>query len=119
MAEGFARKYFPPGVSIASAGTQPANMINPTAITVMKEVGIDITSQHPKILTTAMLKDASHFIGMGCGVLDSCPVPLVEGTIEIQDWGIEDPVGKEIATFRRVRDDIEAKIKTLARTFHA
>lgn len=116
MAEGFARAHFPPDVSVVSAGTAPAGEVNPTAIEVMREVGIDISRQHPKVLTTAMLKNATHFIGMGCGVLESCPVPLVQGTIAIDDWNIDDPAGKDIDTFRRARDAIEARVKALARS---
>lgn len=117
MAEGFARKYFPPGVSITSAGTIPALEVNPNAIAVMAEVGIDISSNRPKVLSNTMFKDTSHFIGMGCGVVDSCPVPLVQGAINIEDWGIQDPVGKDIDTFREVRDIIEEKVKALAQSF--
>lgn len=115
MAEGFARKYLPVGTKIVSAGTKPAASVDPNAIAVMKEVGIDISSQKPKMLTTKMVSDATHFVSMGCGVLDSCPVPLVKGKIEIDDWELEDPKGKDIAFVRGIRDKIEQHVKDLAK----
>ena len=115
IAEGFARKYLPPGTVIVSSGTKPAAAIDPNAIAVMKEVGIDISSQKPKMLTTKMVSDATHFVSMGCGVLDSCPVPLVKGKIEIEDWALEDPKGKDISFVRGIRDEIEQHIKDLAK----
>jgi protein-tyrosine-phosphatase len=114
MAEGFARSILPNSVKVVSAGSEPATEVNPLAIEVMQEAGIDISSQEPKILTTKMLKGATHFISMGCGVLDSCPVPIVPGTIEIEDWEIEDPAGKDIDAFRAARDLIAEKVKGLA-----
>jgi arsenate reductase len=114
MAEGFARSILPKSIKVVSAGTEPASDVNPLAIEVMQEAGIDISGQKPKILTTKMLKGATHFISMGCGVLDSCPVPLVQGEIEIEDWEIDDPAGKDIDAFRVARDLIEEKIRDLA-----
>jgi arsenate reductase len=114
MAEGFARKLLPAGTKIVSAGTKPAASIDPNAMAVMKEVGIDISPQKPKILTTKMVSDATHFISMGCGVLDSCPVPLVKGKIEIEDWELDDPKGKDIGFVRKIRDRIEQNMQLLA-----
>jgi len=113
MAEGFAKKYFPKTIKIVSAGTEPASEINPLAIEVMKEAGINITRKKPKLLTISMLKGATHFISMGCGVLDSCPVPIVKDKIAVEDWEIEDPAGKDIEFFRKTRDAIEQKILDL------
>lgn len=104
MAEGFARKLADFPLEVTSAGTRPADRIHPLAIEVMKEVGIDISKQIPKVLTPAMVKNTTHFISMGCGVQESCPVPLF--SVHIEDWGIEDPVGQEIEVFRKVRDEI-------------
>ena len=115
MAEGFARKYLPSGTKIVSAGTKPAASIDPNAIAVMKEAGIDISRQKPKMLTTKMVSEATHFVSMGCGVLDSCPVPLVKGKIEIEDWELEDPKGKDISLVREIRDRIEQHMKDLAK----
>jgi protein-tyrosine-phosphatase len=115
MAEGFARKHFPEGTKIVSAGTKPAASIDPNAIAVMKEAGIDISRQKPKLLTTKMVSDATHFVSMGCGVLDSCPVPLVKGKIEIEDWELDDPKGKDISFIREIRDRIEQHMKNLVK----
>jgi len=115
MAEGFARKYLPAGTKIVSAGTKPASSMDPIAIAVMKEAGIDISRQKPKILTTKMVSEATHFISMGCGVLDSCPVPLVKDKIEIEDWELDDPRGKDITFVREIRDKIEQKMMILAK----
>ena len=115
MAEGFGKKIFPKNIEVISAGTVPADEINPSAIEVMNEVGIDISSQKPKKLTPAMLKNAIAFISMGCGVLDSCPFPLVQGKLLIEDWDLEDPAGQDITIFRQTRYEIEQKIKTLAK----
>ena len=113
MAEGFARKTTPENVEIMSAGTNPSSEVKINAITVMEEIGIDISGQEPKMLTTKMVKNATHFIGMGCEVMESCPVPIVEGDLEIEDWGIEDPVGKDLDFFRKTRDIIQEKVKKL------
>jgi len=94
MAEGFAKKIFPKSIEVISAGTKPANEINLLAIEVMKEVGIDISRQKPKLLSPATLRNAVAFISMGCGVEDSCPFPLVTGKILTEDWGLEDPAGR-------------------------
>ena len=113
MAEGFAKEILPSGYNIVSAGTKPSAEVNPNAITVMAELGINISDQFPKMLENKMLKDASHFISMGCGVIDGCPVPLVPGEIEILDWDLEDPVGKDIDFFRKTRDIIKRKVENL------
>ena len=117
MAEGFARKYLPADTKIVSAGTKPAASIDSNAIMVMKEVGIDISHKLPKLLTTKMVSEATHFISMGCGVLDSCPVPLVKEKIEIEDWELDDPVGKDIDFFRQIRDTIKKKVIDLCKRF--
>ncbi|MBN2149935.1 MAG: arsenate reductase ArsC [Candidatus Lokiarchaeota archaeon] len=115
MAEGFARKLLPAGTKIVSAGTKPAASIDPNAVAVMKEVGIDISRQEPKLLTTKIVSEATRFVSMGCGVLDSCPVPLVKGKIEIEDWELEDPKEKDISFVRDIRDRIEQYMKDLAK----
>ncbi len=115
MAEGFARKYLPEGTKIVSAGSKPAASIDPNAVAVMREVGIDISQQRPKLLTTKMVSNATHFISMGCGVLDSCPVPIVKGKLEVEDWELDDPKGKDISLVRGIRDKIEQNMKELAK----
>jgi len=111
MAEGFARKYGVPDLIVQSAGSKPTYAVNTNAILVMKELDIDISGQHPKYLTEKMVKKAQYFISMGCGVQESCPVPL--GDVKIEDWNLDDPVGKDLTTFRRVRDEIKQKVLDL------
>lgn len=108
MAEGFARKYGIPDLVVLSAGSKPTYAINTNAILVMKELDIDISGQHPKYFSEKMVKKANYFISMGCGVQESCPVPLMD--VKTEDWNLEDPVGKDLDTFRKVRDEIKQKV---------
>lgn len=104
MAEGFARKLGFDVFDVYSAGTHPTDKINPLAIEVMKEAGIDITEQYPKTLDE-IPSGLDILITMGCGVV--CPfVPNKHK----EDWGLDDPVGKPVEEFRRVRDIIEQKV---------
>ncbi len=111
MAEGFANYYGKGKVIATSAGTQPANSVNLQAVEVMKERGIDISNQRPDLLTLAHLEDADITISMGCGVQESCPVPLVD----CEDWGLEDPYGQTDDKYREIRDLIEERVKELVR----
>nr|MDO8111732.1 arsenate reductase ArsC [Candidatus Sigynarchaeota archaeon] len=115
MAEAFAHKYLPRNIKIVSAGTKPASTISSDTIKAMAEVGIDMSKQKPKLLTIEMVNDATHFISMGCGVMESCPFPIAKDKIEIEDWDLEDTKGKDIAAIRKIRDLIEQKIKDLAK----
>jgi arsenate reductase len=107
MAEGFARFYGSSLLEAYSAGTHPAEGVNPDAISAMNEKGIDISSQYPKLLEDIPAKP-DILITMGCGV--ACPfVP----SFYREDWGLEDPVGGSIEKFREVRDLIERKVLEL------
>lgn len=110
IAEGFFRKYATKEYGSLSAGTQPTDQINPLAVQVMKEVGIDISKQTPKILDNMMIKQASKVVNMGCMDKESCPALFVENIVE---WSIPDPKGKPIEVVREIRDAIEKKIKEL------
>src|SRR6266487_1610251 len=103
MAEGFFRKYAPRGYSTISAGTKPSGQINPLAIQVMKEVGIDINKQRSKIITEDMIKNSTVRVNMGCMDKESCPTLFIHNLLE---WGIEDPKGKSLEKVREIRDDI-------------
>jgi protein-tyrosine-phosphatase len=94
-----------------SAGTQPANKVDPVVVEAMREVGVDISRQKPKMLTFKMLKSADRVITMGCNVAEACPASLVP----TEDWELDDPEGKPIEKVRQIRDDIEAKVGELAR----
>lgn len=107
MAEGFAKHYGNDDIEVYSAGTHPSSEVNPDAIAVMKEVGIDISSHKPKTLDDIPF-EMDVLIKMGCGVV----CPFVPNKYE-EDWGLEDPVGKPIEEFRKTRDIIEEKVKEL------
>ncbi len=90
-----------------SAGSQPADKVNPTVVEVMQEVGIDISRNKPKLLTLEMMEGISLAITMGCE--DACPY----ATAETRDWDLEDPEGKPIEKVRRIRDEIKSKVQEL------
>jgi arsenate reductase len=92
-----------------SAGTQPAEMVNPLVVEVMREVGLDISHRKPKMLTTRMLEGVSRVITMGCGVEKACPALF----LPTEDWQIEDPEGKPLDSVRRIRDEIRARVERL------
>ena len=111
MAEAFARKR---GLKAASAGTLPASTVNPTVVQVMKEKGIDISSNVPKQLTTGMINEASLVVTMGCSVEAVCPRPmLAKMQKKLVDWDLEDPRGKTVEETRKIRDEIERKVAGL------
>lgn len=111
MAEGFFRKYAPEGYEPASAGTKPISQINPLAIQVMNEVGIDISKQKSKDLSEDMIRNSDKIINMGCMDNNFCPTLFIPKVI---DWGIEDPKDKPVERVREIRDEIESRIKELA-----
>ncbi|GAA3381682.1 arsenate reductase ArsC [Cryptosporangium minutisporangium] len=95
-------------VEVRSAGSAPADSINPVAVEAMREVGIDITDQKPKILTTDAVQASDVVITMGCG--DTCPI--FPGK-RYEDWELTDPAGQGIETVRAVRDEIRGRIEKL------
>ncbi len=107
MAEGFFRNYAPKGYETFSAGTVPTSQINPIAVAVMKEVGIDISNQKPKDLTEEMMRNATTIVNMGCMDDKYCPALFLPKVI---DWGIEDPKDKPIEKVREIRDEIEKRV---------
>lgn len=110
MAAGLLTKLGGEAVEVLSAGSAPKDEINLMAVEVMRELGIDISENTPKILTTEAVKESDVVITMGCG--DACPV--FPGK-RYEDWELEDPAGKDIDTVRRIRDDIEDRIIQLLR----
>ena len=89
MAQAFAKKY---GLNSFSAGTMPSEKVNDTVVMAMKEKGIDLTSNKPKLLTTEMINQATLVITMGCSVADVCPKPmLAQMQKKLIDWELEDP----------------------------
>lgn len=113
MAEGFFRKYAPSGYEPQSAGTKPIGAINPLAITVMKEIGIDISNQQPKMISDPMIHQSYRIVNMGCMDKESCPAIFVQNTL---DWEIPDPKGKPLDDVRKIRDLIEKRTSDLCKT---
>jgi arsenate reductase len=108
MAEGFARAIGTDLLEPWSAGSKPSGKINPTAIAVMKEKGIDLTYQLSKGLSDLPKVQWDYVFTMGCD--DACPfVPAVSR----EDWGIQDPKNLPLDEFRKIRDKIEEKIREL------
>ena len=108
MAAGFLRDLAGDRVEVLSAGTQPKNEINPSAIEAMAEVGIDITGQQPKVLTEDAVKASDYVITMGCG--DECP--WFPGKIYL-DWVLDDPAGLGVESVRPIRDKIKDLVTAL------
>jgi protein-tyrosine-phosphatase len=110
MAEGFFNKYAPKGFEAISAGTKPVSQINPVAIEVIKQVGIDISNQKSKELTEDMIRNSSIIVNMGCMEKASCPTFFLQNLL---DWNIEDPKDKPIEKMRDIRDEIDQRVKEL------
>ncbi len=108
MAAGYLAALAGDRVDVRSAGSAPKDQINPVAIEVMREEGIDLTGNAPKLLTVDAVKTADVVITMGCG--DACPI--FPGK-RYEDWELDDPAGQDAATVRRIRDDIRARVEAL------
>ena len=106
MAEAFFNQLAKGKAKALSAGTNPADTINPTVVKTMREVGIDISASEPKSLTLNTLEQADKVVTMGCGVEEICPAAF----IETEDWELEDPSGKPLERVREIRDKIKAKV---------
>jgi len=109
MAEAFFNRYAAGKAQAFSAGTRPASHVDHTVVEAMREVGIDISTHRPKMLTQMMLEDADRVITMGCEIENVCPATFVP----TEDWQLEDPEGKPIEKVRQIRDEIEAKVKKI------
>ena len=110
MAEAFANHYGKGKLVASSAGVMLADTVNPTVVEAMKEKGIDISMNKPKLLTMKMVEEADQIITMGCSVEKICPAPLLKRVI---DWGLEDPKGKPLEKVRQIRDEIERRVQKL------
>ena len=108
MAAGFVRMVAGDRVEVRSAGSEPADRLNPVAVAAMAEVGIDIAWNQPAVLTTEAVRDSEVVITMGCG--DSCPV--FPGK-RYEDWELADPAGKSLDEVRAIRDEIEGRVRDL------
>ena len=108
MAAGYLRQLAGDRVTVLSAGSAPADSLNPAAVAVMAEEGIDIASEAPQLLSVDSVKASDVVITMGCG--DACPV--FPGK-RYEDWELEDPAGKDLDRVRDIRDDIRRRIEKL------
>ena len=108
MAEAFLNQMAKGKGKAYSAGTQPADRVNPVVIEVMSEVGIDISGRKPEALTMDMVKKADRMITMGCGEEAGAVCPA--SYIETEDWALEDPEGKTLEQVRKIRDEIKSRV---------
>jgi len=108
MAAGFLEHLGGQKLNVYSAGSAPKDSINPIAVQAMREKGIDISGRSPNVLTTESVQASDVVITMGCG--DACP--FFPGK-RYEDWVLDDPAGKSIEDVRRIRDQIEARVKSL------
>ena len=108
MAAGLLAKLGGDRVSVRSAGSDPAEAINPAAVEAMSEVGVDLSRELPKPLADDAVRAADVVVTMGCG--DACPVYPGK---RYEDWELEDPAGKGIAEVREIRDEIERRVRAL------
>ncbi len=108
MAAGLLQKLAGDRVTVRSAGSEPAEQLNPRVVEAMREVGVDFSAELPKPLTGNMVKAADVVITMGCG--DACPIYPGK---RYEDWELEDPAGKDLDSVRRIRSEIEGRVRTL------
>ena len=96
------------GIAVHSAGSAPADDIHPAVVEAMHEVGVDLSGASPKVLTDDAVQRVDVVVTMGCG--DACPVYPGK---RYEDWTVDDPAGQDIATVRRIRDEIDARVRAL------
>ena len=108
MAAGFLRHLAGDRIEVLSAGTLPADEVNPVAVAAMAEVGVDLASATPNLLTDTAVQEADVVVTMGCG--DECP--FYPGK-RYDDWPLDDPAGQGIAAVRPIRDAIRSRVEVL------
>ncbi|MGW2206228.1 arsenate reductase ArsC [Streptomyces sp. NPDC001774] len=108
MAAGFLNHLAGDRIEVRSAGSVPGDQVNPAAVEAMKEAGVDISGQRPKVLTTEAVQASDYVITMGCG--DACPVFPGKKYL---DWALEDPAGQGVEAVRPIRDEIKGLIEDL------
>jgi arsenate reductase len=96
-------------VEARSAGSEPGESLNPAVVAVLRERGLPVDGEHPKLLTFDGVQEADVVITMGCG--EACPAPAPGKRLE--DWPLEDPKGKDLATVRRIVDEVDARVRDL------
>jgi protein-tyrosine-phosphatase len=108
MAAGFLERATKGRVRVISAGSEPADQLNPAVVEAMQEVGIDISAEQPKKLDDEMVRESAVVVTMGCG--DACPIYPGK---RYEDWDLEDPAGKDLDTVRGIRDEIRDRVDAL------
>jgi arsenate reductase (thioredoxin) len=98
-------------VRVVSAGSEPADQLNPAVVQAMDELDLDISAERPKKLEDEMVRESDVVITMGCG--DACPIYPGK---RYEDWDLEDPAGRDLETVRRIRDEIEERVDALLLT---
>ena len=112
MAQAFAEKL---GMKAQSAGTIPSSRVNPVVVEAMRERGIDLSRRSPRILTADMIGNARLVVTMGCSVEEACPKPMLAAMQKkLVDWHLDDPKGRPIGEVRRIRDEIEKRVRKIA-----
>ena len=114
MAAGFLRQMAGDRVEVLSAGSEPADQVNPVAVRAMAEVGVDLAAERPRVLTTGAVEVSDVVVTMGCG--DACP--FYPGK-RYEDWQLEDPAGQDLDRVRVIRDDIRARVEDLIASLEA
>ena len=108
MAAGFLKHLAGDRIQVLSAGSEPADAVNPVAVQAMAELGIDVSNERPKLLQDAAVSHADVVITMGCG--DACPIYPGK---RYEDWELDDPAGKSIEDVRPIRDEIRERVERL------
>jgi len=108
MAAAYLRHLGADRIEVLSAGSVPADQVNPAAVAVMLEEGIDMSAERPKVLTDSAVRASDVVITMGCG--DTCAVYPGK---RYEDWALEDPAGQGVDAVRPIRDDIRARVERL------
>ena len=108
MAAGLVRLRSEGRIHVRSAGSQPADEINPAVVEAMEEIGVDLGEEFPKPLTDEVVRAAELVITMGCG--DACPIYPGK---RYEDWALDDPAGQDIETVRGIRDEIDDRVQKL------
>ena len=115
MAEAFFRKFAPNQFNVSSAGTIPSSQLNSIVIRVMKEIGIDMINQQPKLLSDSMIDNSFKIVNMGCMDKELCPSLFVKDVI---DWNISDPKEESLDNVREIRDKIRLEVMNLIQSLN-
>ncbi len=109
MAEAFTRALSGGAVNARSAGTLPGSTLNPVVTQAMEERSIPLTGHYPKVIDQHMVDEADYAYTMGCAIDEACPAVFVPS----EDWGLDDPAGQPIETVRRIRDEVEVRVRAM------